>query len=310
MPENSQRNEEFQESAQDKQVSPRDWRRVTFRLSNEVAFENIVADRWDSGAQKPAGLQDMLGRFSVPEDDVERLRKEPYTFSAPVSHIVAIGHYYDTHISESALQLSQLTLEEYKAECAKPDAMEWGLDHIIRLQSLRVSIEDGGDHSGAFIWRDRLDYESAAIYGGDLGEFHLRVIVDSKTMLALLQSLRTPDHRITLTLQLKGSYKSEDFWNRDLFFWLEDGTSQRDIYGEIELTNIRIGSHGGVSEEAWILPATSSIPQTQKELAEWKKQVKKYYRLEHLKKYWWAYLLAALFAQDAIRQLLSGLSWK
>lgn len=310
MSDNSQRNEEFQESAQDKQMTPQDWRRVTFRLSNEVAFENIVADRWDSRAQKPAGLEGMLGRVSVAEDDIERLRKEPYTFTAPVSHIVATGHYYDTHISECALQLSQLTLEEYKAECAKPGNMEWGLDQLIRLQSLRVSIEDGEDHSGAFIWRDRLDYESAAEYGGDgdLGGFHLRVIVDSKTMLALLQSLRTPDHEITLTLQLKGRYESENLWYRgSFFFWLEDGTSQRDIYGDIELTNIRIGSHGGVSEEAFILPAMSSISQTQTELAEWRKQAKIYYRREHLKKYWWAYLLAALFAQDAIRQLLSGL---
>ena len=64
-----------------------------------------------------------------------------------------------------------------------------------------------------------------------------------------------------------------------------------EIYGDIELTNIRIGTHGGVSQQGWALPATSSIPQAQAELAGWKKKVKRHYRLEHLKKYWWAYLL-------------------
>ncbi|MDB3923043.1 hypothetical protein N9359_02975 [Luminiphilus sp.] len=304
MPNRSQEDAQSHEGTDDAQRSEMtddalEWRRVTFDLSNEVAFEKIVADRWDSEAGKPAELEDTLWRAHSRVETIERVRKEPYTFATPAKNIAATGHYKDTHILESSLQLSQLTLEEYKEETAKPYS-GFGVDHFFSLKSLNVSIEEREVPRGTYVWRDGLDHDSA--HFGPVGAFHMVVEVDNTTMRALLQSLEIQDHRITLTLQLRGRYKSENFYERSLFFWLQNDTGRR-IYGDIELTNIRIGTHGGVSQQGWALPATSSISQAEAELAKWKKREKRKYRLEHLKKYWWAYLLGVALVRDLAFQL-------
>ena len=89
MPDRSQEDAQFHEGTDDAQRSEMtddalEWRRVTFDLSNEVAFEKIVADRWDSEAGKPAELEDTL--WSAHRQRVETIEREFEKNPIPLQH--------------------------------------------------------------------------------------------------------------------------------------------------------------------------------------------------------------------------------